>query len=125
MLLVMTVVNIDAAFARIAEQWSPKVVARVNDAYVKVAKVEGQLAWHKHDDEDELFWVTRGRLRIEYEEGHAVELGPGDVHVVPRGTMHNPVANEECWIVLIEPVATKHTGHVVTDKTRSIDEQLR
>jgi mannose-6-phosphate isomerase-like protein (cupin superfamily) len=117
--------NIDAAFDRVTDYWSPKVVARVNDSFVKVAKLSGQLTWHKHDEEDELFWIMRGRLRIEYEGGRVVELRPGDVHVVPRGTLHNPVAEEECWIVLIEPTTTKHTGDVVMEKTRSIDEQLR
>jgi mannose-6-phosphate isomerase-like protein (cupin superfamily) len=67
---------------------------------------------------------VRGRLRIEYEGGRHVDLGPGGLHVVPKGTMHNPVADEECWIVLIEPVTTLHTGDVVTDRTRSIEEQL-
>jgi mannose-6-phosphate isomerase-like protein (cupin superfamily) len=121
----MSVTNVEQALARVAEHWSPKVIAQVNDAYVKVAKVEGQLAWHKHDDEDELFWVMHGQLRIEYEHGRVVALGPEDIHVVPRGTMHNPIAEEECWIVLIEPVATEPTGDVVTERTRSIAEQLR
>ncbi len=121
----MSVTNLEAAFADITEPWSPRVVARVNDAFVKVAKVAGHLAWHKHDEEDELFWVVRGRLRIEYEGGRHVELGPGELHVVPRATMHNPVAEEECWIVLVEPATTRHTGDVVTEKTRSVEEQLR
>jgi mannose-6-phosphate isomerase-like protein (cupin superfamily) len=121
----VTATNVDAALQRLTEHWSPKVIARVNDSFVKVAKLFGQLAWHKHDDEDELFWIVRGRLRIEYEGGHFVDLGPGDVHVVPKGTKHNPVAAEECWIVLIEPATTKHTGDIIIEKTRSIDEQLR
>lgn len=119
------ITNVEEAFAQVSEHWSPKIVARVNDSYVKVAKVRGQLTWHKHDDEDELFWIVRGQLRIEYEAGRVVELRAGEMHVVPRGTMHNPVAAEECWIVLIEPVSTKHTGDVVMEKTRSIEEQLR
>jgi mannose-6-phosphate isomerase-like protein (cupin superfamily) len=120
----MSVANLDEAFARIDEHWSPQVIARVNDSYVKVAKVQGHLTWHKHDGEDELFWVQRGRLRIEYEGGRAVELGPGQLHVVPRGTLHNPVADEECWIVLIEPVTTQHTGDLVIDRTRTVEQQL-
>lgn len=118
------VVNLAAAFAGLTERWSPKVVARVNDQYVKVARVEGTLAWHRHDDEDELFHVLRGRLRIEYEGGAFVELGPGDLHVVPRGALHNPVAEEECWILLVETVTTKHTGDVETPLTKRIEEQL-
>jgi mannose-6-phosphate isomerase-like protein (cupin superfamily) len=121
----VTVINVDGALAQVSEHWSPKVIARVNEAYVKVAKVAGELAWHKHDEEDELFWIVRGHLRIEYEHGRVVDLAPGDIHVVPKNTMHNPIAKEECWIVLIEPVGTKHTGDVVTEKTKSIAEQLR
>ena len=120
----MIPVCIDDAFAKVTEHWSPKVVARVNDSYVKVAKVLGTFTWHKHDHEDELFWVVRGRLRIEYEGGRSVELGPGELHVVPKNTLHNPVADEECWLVLMEPVETKHTGDVVTAQTKSIAEQL-
>jgi mannose-6-phosphate isomerase-like protein (cupin superfamily) len=118
------IANLDDAFAKVYEHWSPRVIARVNDSYLKVAKVKGVLTWHKHDGEDELFYVVRGRLRIEYEGGRHVDLGPGDVHVVPRDTLHNPVADDECWLLLIEPVTTKHTGDVVMEKTRSIAEQL-
>lgn len=108
----------------VTEHWSPKVVGRVNDQYVKVAKLLGQLVWHKHDDEDELFQVVRGRLRIQFEGGAETVLDPGQFCVVPRGVMHNPVADKECWIVLVETVTTKHTGDVATPRTRSIAEQL-
>ncbi|MCQ0030924.1 cupin domain-containing protein [Burkholderia glumae] len=117
--------DLEAAFADVTEHWSPKVVARVNDKYVKVAKVLGQLAWHDHAHEDELFFVVRGHLKIEYEGSRVVELPAGSMHVVPRGTRHNPVAEQECWIVLIEPVATKHTGDVVSPLTKTIEQQLR
>lgn len=111
--------------ASLQETWSPRVVAEVDDAYVKVAKVQGSLAWHSHDDEDELFLVLKGRLRIELEGRDTVELGEGDLFVVPKGLRHNPVAEEECHILLIERKTTLHTGNVVTDKTRSLAEQLR
>jgi len=117
--------DLEGAFADVSEYWSPKVVAQVNDQYVKVAKVRGQLVWHDHAAEDELFFVVRGHLKIEYEQGRVVDLPAGSMHVVPRGTLHNPVAEEECWIVLIEPVKTKHTGEVDSPLTRTIDEQLR
>jgi mannose-6-phosphate isomerase-like protein (cupin superfamily) len=110
--------------ASLTEFWSPRVVAEVDDSYVKVAKIKGTLAWHSHDDEDELFFILKGRLRIEMESG-AVELAEGDTFVVPKGVRHNPVAEEECHVMLIERKSTLHTGSEVTDKTRSIADQLR
>ncbi|MEA3194281.1 MAG: hypothetical protein QOD26_2614 [Betaproteobacteria bacterium] len=112
------------AAAALTELWSPRVIAEVDDAYIKVAKVKGSLAWHSHENEDELFLILKGRLRIEMEKG-AVELKEGDIYVVPKGVRHNPVAAEECHLMLIERKTTLHTGDVVTDKTRSIAEQLR
>lgn len=106
------------------ELWSPRVVAELDDSFVKVAKVKGMLAWHSHDTEDELFFILKGTLRIEMEDG-TVELGEGDTFVVPKGVRHNPVADEECLIMLIEKKTTLHTGDVETDKTRSLEEQLR
>ena len=116
--------DLDTCFEDITEHWSPKVVAQVNDQYVKVAKLLGQFVWHNHAQQDELFYVVRGHLKIEYEGGRVAQLPAGSIHVVPKGVMHNPVADDECWIVLIEPVATKHTGDVETEKTRSLEEQL-
>lgn len=115
--------NLLEELALVNDFWSPRVVGRVNDQYVKVARLKGTLTWHKHDDEDELFYVLKGRLVIEYEDDRVV-LNEGDFHVVPRGTMHNPVADDECWIALIEPVSTKHTGDVITSRTKSIEQQL-
>jgi quercetin dioxygenase-like cupin family protein len=120
----MQAASLERAFAAVTEYWSPMVITQVNDQYVKVAKLKGQLAWHKHDEEDELFHVVKGRLTLQFEGGREVALGPGEIFVVPKGVLHNPVADEECWIVLIETVTTKHTGDVVTDRTRSIREQL-
>ena len=117
-------IDLKTAFDAVTEYWSPKVVAQVNDQYVKVAKVRGELVWHSHAGEDELFYVVRGSLRIEYEAGQAVHLPEGSMHVVPRGVRHNPVAEEECWIVLIEPVTTKHTGDVESPLTKSLAQQL-
>ena len=108
----------------LTELWSPRVVAEVDDAYVKVAKVQGSLAWHSHENEDELFLVLKGHFRIELESG-AVELDEGEMFVVPKGVRHNPVADEECLVMLIERKSTLHTGDVVTEKTRTIAEQLR
>ena len=110
--------------ASLTEFWSPRVIAEVDDAYIKVARVKGSLAWHSHDQEDELFLVLEGCLRIELEDG-AVELGAGELFVVPKGVRHNPVAQGECLLMLVERKSTLHTGDTVTDKTRSLAEQLQ
>jgi quercetin dioxygenase-like cupin family protein len=120
----MQPVNLAKAFDTVTDYWSPKVVGRVNDQYIKVAKVKGELAWHKHDDEDELFQIVKGRLVIQLESGHEVTLQAGEFFVVPKGVMHNPVAEDECWIALIETVTTKHTGDIQTPLTKTIDQQL-
>ncbi len=117
-------INLKHEAAALDDYWSPRVLGQVNDQYVKVAKLKGDLTWHKHDDEDELFLILDGALRIEYED-RVVELETGDFHIVPRGTLHNPVCEDECLIALIETVTTKHTGDKVTAKTKPIDAQLQ
>jgi mannose-6-phosphate isomerase-like protein (cupin superfamily) len=98
------------------EQWSPKIVAELNDAYVKVVKLEGEFVWHHHDDEDELFLVVSGRLRMELRDGE-VALEPGELLVVPKGVEHRPVADGEAHVVLIEPKTTLNTGNVRNERT--------
>jgi mannose-6-phosphate isomerase-like protein (cupin superfamily) len=110
--------------ASLTEHWSPRVVGEVDDNYVKVAKLLGVFGWHAHEHEDELFLVLKGRLRIEMEAG-AVEIGEGEFYVVPKGVRHNPVAAEEVHVMLFERKSTLHSGNEVTDKTRSIADQLR
>jgi len=109
--------------AQMTEHWFPKFIAEVEDSYVKVAKIKGTLSWHSHEEEDELFLILRGAMRLEFRDGH-VNLEEGDVYVVPKGVEHNPVAEEECLILLIEKKTTLHTGETATEKTRSISDQL-
>lgn len=113
--------------ARIAESltefWSPRIIAEVDDAYVKVAKIQGTLAWHSHENEDELFLVLKGCLKLEMEH-EVVELGEGEMYIVPRGVRHNPIAEQECHLLLIEHKSTLHTGDLVTERTKSVEEQL-
>jgi len=115
--------NLLEELAQVSDYWSPRIVAQVNDHYVKVAKLKGTFTWHKHDDEDELFHILKGQLIIEY-ENEKVHLKEGDIHVVRKGVMHNPIAEDECWVALIETVTTKHTGDVITEQTKTIDQQL-
>jgi mannose-6-phosphate isomerase-like protein (cupin superfamily) len=116
--------NIQAEFGRIAEHWSPRVIAAANGQYVKLARLQGEFVWHDHADEDEVFIVFRGRLTLRFRDQPDVTLGEGDLYVVPKGVEHCPVADEECWVMLVEPAGTKHTGDVETPMTKSIDQQI-
>jgi mannose-6-phosphate isomerase-like protein (cupin superfamily) len=111
------------AFERVTDYWSPKVIGQVNDQLLKAAKLKGELVWHAHEGQDELFYIVKGSLRMEF-ENDAVDLQQGDFLTVPSGVRHNPVAQEECWVLLIEPASTKHTGEEMTPRTRSLEEQL-
>jgi len=120
--------NLLAHCEQLTDYWSPRIVGEVNDQYVKVAKLNGEFEWHKHDNEDELFYILRGKLIIQYRDSAGnnaqVELAEGDMHIVPKGAMHNPRAENECLVALVEPKTTAHTGDIVTSKTRTIDQQL-
>jgi mannose-6-phosphate isomerase-like protein (cupin superfamily) len=118
------VVSPRAIASTLTEHWSPRVVAEFDESFVKVAKVQGSLAWHSHENEDELFYVLKGTLAIEMED-RTVVLHEGDAFVVPKGVRHNPIAEHECHIMLVERKSTLHTGTVVTEKTRTLAEQLR
>ena len=109
-------VDLAEKFGLFDEPWSPKIVAELNDAYVKVVKFEDEFVWHHHDDEDELFWVVSGRLRMELRDGDVI-LEPGELIVVPRGVEHRPVAEGETHVVLIEPKTTLNTGNVRNERT--------
>lgn len=108
----------------LTELWSPRVLASVDDYYVKVAKVQGTFDWHAHDTEDELFLVLAGQLTIKMEHA-SVTLSPGQLFVVPKGIRHCPVAEQECHVLLFERNTTKHTGNELTERTRTVAEQLR
>lgn len=104
-------ISLDEKFAAFHDHWSPRIVAELNGQHVKVVKVQGEFPWHHHDHEDELFLVHRGRLRIELRD-RAVELGPGEMLVVPRGVEHRPVAEREVEMLLFEPAGTLNTGNL-------------
>ncbi len=112
--------------AALKDLWSPRILAQVNNQYLKVARVHGEFPWHTHDGEDELFLVLQGALTIgrSAEDGGPVTLQPGEVFIVPRGLRHNTSASEETLIALVESVTTQHTGSERTPMTRSIAEQL-
>jgi mannose-6-phosphate isomerase-like protein (cupin superfamily) len=115
--------NLDKEFGAVTELFSPRVVAMANGQYVKLAKLKGEFVWHAHAEEDEFFLVRKGTLHIHYRDRPDLTLREGDFHVVPKGVEHKTSAPEECWIVLIEPAATKHAGDTVTDMAKPIDAQ--
>ena len=105
-----TKVNLAEKFALFSEAWRPKVVARLDDYEIKVVKLDGEFTWHKHDAEDEMFLVTAGAMTIDFRDG-SVELGPGEMIVVPRGVEHCPKASAGCQAVLIEKGGVVNTGN--------------
>lgn len=121
-----TPVSLLASAAALPGLWSPRVLAQVNDQYLKVARVLGEFPWHTHDDEDELFLVLQGALTIGRAEadGGPVTLLPGEVFVVPRGLRHNTSAAVETLIALVETTTTRHTGNEQTPMTRTLAEQM-
>jgi len=106
----------------LSDHWSPRIIAEIDESFVKVAKIKGDFPWHAHEDEDEMFMVLEGAMSIHLED-QTVELTAGQVFVVPKGVRHQPVAQEECLILLIERKSTKHMGGVVMERTRTIEQQ--
>jgi mannose-6-phosphate isomerase-like protein (cupin superfamily) len=115
----MEAVTLGAKLATFAEHWQPRVVAQFNGHDVMVAKVKGEFTWHKHDDTDDFFLVLQGRLVIELRDRN-IELGPGELFVVPKGVEHRPVAREEVHILLIETAGTPNTGDAATAAPRQV-----
>jgi len=109
-------VNVAEKFGQIREYWKPYVAAELNGQQVKLDKLKGEFVWHHHDNEDEMFLVVKGRLRLEF-RGRHVWLGEGEFMVVPRGVDHRPVAEEEAHVLLFEPASTLNTGNVVDERT--------
>jgi len=102
-------INLAQKFSLFAEQWQPRVIAEMNDYQFKIVKLEGDFVWHDHKDTDETFFVMEGKLRIDFRDG-AVEIGPGELFVVPKGVEHKPYAAHEVKLMLIEPRGVKNTG---------------
>ncbi len=106
-------VNLAAKLAQFSDHWAPRTIARLNDSDIMVVKVRGEFVWHKHDDTDDFFLVLKGRLIIHLRD-RDVTLEPGELFVVPRGVEHQPFAEEETEVLLIEPAGTPNTGDLET-----------
>ncbi len=113
----MEKVNIAEKLSLFNEYWHPKIVGELNGQHVKLVKLKGEFVWHKHDDEDELFYVISGILSIEFRD-RTVEIQPNEFIIVPKGTEHRPVALEEVAVMLFEPKTTLNTGNTVGEFTR-------
>jgi mannose-6-phosphate isomerase-like protein (cupin superfamily) len=114
----MEKVNLAQKFSLFSEHWKPKIAGEVNDAHVKLVKLKGEFIWHHHEHEDELFLVVRGTLKMKLRDPErTVEIRPGEFLIVPRGTEHCPVADEEVHVVLLEPKSTLNTGNVTNERT--------
>jgi len=113
-------INLDQKLSLFQEQWSPKIIAHLNDYHLKLAKVEGQFVWHDHPETDEVFIVIKGHLELLFRDGK-VSLNEGEMFVVPKGVEHKPVAEKECHILLIEPAGTVNTGEATSNLTAPND----
>ena len=116
-------VNLAQKFSQIHDHWNPRLVAELNGQHVRLAKVKGEFVWHHHEEEDELFLIVEGHLVIELRDGR-IELGPGELCVIPSGVEHRPVAQEEVHLLLFEPAATLNTGNVQSERTRHVVNRL-
>jgi mannose-6-phosphate isomerase-like protein (cupin superfamily) len=114
------VINFAKKFDLLSEQWTPRVVAELNDYQFKVVRLEGDFVWHDHPETDEAFIVLHGELRIDFRD-HSVVLGPGEMFVVPKGAEHKPFAEKEVKMLLIEPRGTLNTGHEGGERTAEND----
>lgn len=115
----MNAVNLASRLATFSDLWQPRIVGQFDGHDLMVVKVRGELVWHKHDDTDASFLVLRGRVAIELRD-RTVELGPGELFVVPRGVEHRPVAKEEAHVLLIEPTGTPNTCDAATAAARRV-----
>ena len=112
----MEPINLENKLDQINDLWNPRIIAELNGQHVKIVKVKGEFVWHDHKEEDELFYILKGEMIMEFRD-KKVKLNEGDMLVVPKGIEHKPSADEEVWIMLFEPKSIKHTGDVKSDLT--------
>lgn len=112
----MEKINLEEKFQLFNEYWSPKIIGEFNDSYVKIAKFKGEFTWHNHKNEDEMFYIIKGILTVKLRDKD-IRLQEGESIIIPKGTDHMPVADEEVHVLLIEPKSTLNTGNVINDRT--------
>ena len=116
----LTAINFQEKLSKFSEHLFLRIIAQMNDYHFKIVKVQGEFLWHDHPETDEVFIVLQGRLEIQFRDG-SVQLNEGEMFVVPKGVEHKPVAEEECHILLVEPVGTINTGDLVNERTAAND----
>jgi len=119
----MDKINLLEKFGLFSEPWSPKIIAELNGQHVKLARLKGEFVWHKHEEEDELFYVVDGSFCMEFRD-KTVELHKGDMIVVPKGIEHRPVAAEEACVMLFEPASTRNTGDAGGALTKDVLDRI-
>jgi mannose-6-phosphate isomerase-like protein (cupin superfamily) len=112
----MEKINIKEKFSQFSDHWNPRIIGELNGQQVKAAKLKGEFIWHQHEQEDEMFLVTKGKLRMEFRD-RTVEIAEGEFIIVPHGVEHRPVAEEEVELLLFEPASTLNTGNVLNERT--------
>jgi len=112
----MQSVNLAEKFGKFQDYWNPRIICELNDCHVKAVKIKGEFVWHHHDDEDELFLVVKGRLRMRFRD-HEALVREGEFLIVRRGVEHLPVGDEEVHIMLLEPKTTLNTGNIENERT--------
>ena len=111
-------INISEKFSKFEKQWTPHIIGELNNQYVKLCKLKDDFVWHKHDEEDELFMVFKGTLLMDFRDGRTVEVGEGEILIVPKGVEHRPRTNGEIvYNLLFEPKSTAHTGNTESELT--------
>ncbi|MDL5049194.1 cupin domain-containing protein [Oscillatoria amoena NRMC-F 0135] len=119
----MEKINLKEKFAQFSDHWNPRIIGELNGQQVKVTKLKGEFFWHHHEQEDELFLIIKGKLKIEFRD-KTVEIGEGEFIIVPRGVEHRPVAEEEVEVLLFEPASTLNTGNVINDVTKRVLDKI-
>lgn len=113
----MKTINLEEKYGKIQGHWHPYIVAELNNNYVKLARLQGEFVWHKHDEEDELFVVVAGTLMMDFRDQPTARVSAGEILVVPKGVEHRPWTKGEVKVMLVEPKSTLHTGTTVVDQT--------
>ena len=119
----MNTINLADKFSSFSDRWSPKIIGELNDFYVKTAKLKGEFVWHHHENEDEMFLVVKGTLRMKFRDHQAV-IREGEFIIVPHGVEHCPAADEEVQVVLIEPKTTLNTGNLINERTVALLQRI-